>query len=243
MDKTFYIPKFYGIRADSYVNKVSRDGLMMHPFIKKVIDAIENQDAEEIKRLCTSFMNPSDIKEASDSIHIARYKDSYIVCAVNDPVIPACAYKLTYADADGAYFEGFMKHLDKKDASKALFFSILHALLRSKCLISWRDDEDPTGILYTSFPDFNETIDEFAFFIDKERSFKAINRDTYETVSQLLEAGLTIHDVLEAYPDDAAAYMFARPLTESEVYDLKRLLRDYKEEQAKTAAKVAKKNK
>lgn len=242
MKQEMYIPKFYGVRADSYVNRIYRDDLLMNHYIKSVIDAIYDGDNKKLSDLINHLkLEQVDIEVAKKCTHIARYKGNFIVCIVGDELLPNCAYQLTYREPDGKYFKMFMSDLDKESSKtkRELFIGFLYGFMKYKVMLAWQEEEDEEtvrGRLFRSFPDFNDQIDEICFYRD-ESCFSTVCKDTYLEMMKCFEIGMTIKDIMAVYPKDSDAYMLSRPLGGRETKKIENARNEFIEKQEKKKRK------
>lgn len=238
MTRDMYIPKFYGIRADSYVNRIDISNLYMNHYIKKVIDGIYDGDHKKVAELVKHLnIDKVDIEKVQKVTHIARYKGNFIVCIIGDELLPNCAYQITYGEPDGVYFKQFMDKLDKPQyqSRRNVLVAFLYCFMKQKVMLAWQKDEDDESIngrLFTSFPDFDDTIDEICFYRD-ENCFSTVCKDTYLEMMKCFEIGMSIDDLMEVYPEDSDAYMLARSLTKDETKEIERARKEFLEKQDK----------
>lgn len=237
MNQEMYIPKFYGVRADSYVNRIYNDDLLMNHYIKRVIDAIYDGDNKKLSGLISHLkLENVDIEAAKKCTHIARYKGNFIVCIVNDELLPNCAYQITYREPDGRYFKQFMSELDKESSKskREVFIGFLYGFMKYKVMIAWQNEDERAviGRLFRSFPDFNDRIDEICFYRD-ESCFSTVCKDTYLEMMKCFEIGMTIKDIMAVYPKDSDAYMLSRSLTEREIKKIEAARKEFIEKQEK----------
>lgn len=229
----FYMPRFYGTRAKSYVNNAEESGKIA-PIIYDLIRFCEGIDTPSLRLKKYSEMKRIDV----NMMEIARNNILYGRIGENDDIVAiltecgcACGYRITHSEIERNRVKHLMLEFNREDYQQLrdLFTVFIYCMIKDHMMIACKKGNFIEGMVFDPYPGETYYIEDgFVSYEDKVKAFEVIDANAYSEVLSAIERGCELEDVIGILPEDPHARMFLRKYDEYEISQIAALNKDSK---------------
>lgn len=216
--------RYSGTRVSRYLDiPVKHEATMPKVLYEFFMKFVRGKDCSaDVRKYLVDATKSDGISEDIQKGIIGEYDGQYIIVFLGVRGLDTCALKITFNDKDKELFRSFIAGCSPTAMSG--LFALCIKLLREKQLVRLYKELETNGVLYSSYPEEDNVIQEGFITYSNEALAKSVaNAKVIETISDALYRGVSYEEISDVLPKDYNARFMNRAFDDFELMQIEAL--------------------